>query len=81
MRKDLHELTRTFKNPNVDSLSLRTHLARDVRDVRRILQEAGYDATIVRTQLWELIRQNKQVWREQNVLQQWGKQGGLPAWK
>jgi hypothetical protein len=67
LRRDLHELTRTFRNPNVDrNLSLRTHLARDVADVRRILLRASYDPRFVRRQLRELIRQNKAVWQQLN---------------
>jgi hypothetical protein len=82
LRKDLHELTRTYRNPNVDrGLSLRTHLARDVMDVRRILLDAGYDPRVVRKQLRELIRQNKGVWRQVEVNEPWGRNGALPAWK
>ena len=62
MRKDLHALTRTFRNPNVPELSLRSHLARDVQDIKGILRGAGYDSGTVRTQLRELIRQNKAAW-------------------
>jgi hypothetical protein len=82
LRKDLHELTRTYRNPNVDrGLSLRTHLARDVMDVRRILLDAGYDPRVVRKQLRELIRQNKGLWRQVEVNEPWGRNGGLPAWR
>jgi hypothetical protein len=59
LRKDLHGLTRTFSRPVQPAPNLRTHLARDIRDLRRILREAGYDLRRVNAQLQELIRQNK----------------------
>ena len=62
MRKDLHEKTRTFRRPLDRSLTRRQQLARDVKDLRRILREADYDRSQVNRQLVELIRQNKQQW-------------------
>ena len=62
MRKDLHELTRTYKTPVDRSLTLRRQLAADAWDIRRILLDAGYDPRLVRQQLRELIRQNKGAW-------------------
>jgi hypothetical protein len=61
LNKDLHALTRTFRRPVESGLSLRTHLARDVKDLRRILGDAGYDPAVINRQLQELIRQNKAV--------------------
>lgn len=59
LRKDLHTVTRTFRKPVDPALNLRTHLARDIRDLRRILHEAHYDQATINRQLQELIRQNK----------------------
>ena len=59
LRKDLHALTRTFRKPVDSTLNLRTHLARDIRDLRRILHTAGYDQATIHRQLQELMRQNK----------------------
>jgi hypothetical protein len=61
LRKDLHELTRTFKKPVEPGLSIRQHLARDVVDLRKILGDAGYDQSVINRQLQELIRQNKAI--------------------
>lgn len=61
-RKDLHELTRTYKVPIDKSiLSLRDHLAADITDLNRILLDAGYDPQVINRQLSELIRQNKEL--------------------
>ena len=59
LRRDLHELTRTFGTPVQTAPNLRTHLARDIRDLHRILRNAGYDRSTINRQLRELIRQNK----------------------
>ena len=59
LRKDLHTLTRTFRRPVDLALNLRTHLARDICDLRRILHAAGYAQATINRQLQELIRQNK----------------------
>jgi uncharacterized protein with von Willebrand factor type A (vWA) domain len=60
LRKDLHELTRTYSVPIDKSVvGLRNNLAADVKDLRKILLNAGYDRNIVNNQLQELIRQNK----------------------
>ena len=67
LRKDLHEFTRTFRKPVENLPDLRTHLARDVRNLRNILREAGYDPAFVNKQLKELIRQNKEVWRQKGI--------------
>ncbi|EOU9606700.1 RHS repeat-associated core domain-containing protein, partial [Cronobacter dublinensis] len=63
LRKDLHELTWTFKKPMVPGLTNREYLARDIVDLRKILRNAGYDKDIVNRQLNELIRQNKELWK------------------
>lgn len=59
LRKDLHALTRTFRRPVEEGLTLRQHLAKDIRDIRNILIDAGYDRRTINAQLQELIRQNK----------------------
>jgi hypothetical protein len=61
MRKDLHALTRTFRKPVEEGLSLRQHLFKDVWDVKKILTNANYDRSVINAQLKELIRQNKAV--------------------
>jgi hypothetical protein len=65
LRKDLHEKTRTYKKAGVDSDlaagDLRPRLGRDVKDLRSILMDAGYEQGTVNTQMKELIRQNKQL--------------------
>ena len=62
LRKDLHELTRTYRVPIDKSIvGLRNNLATDVKDVKNILLNAGYDPKVVNRQLQELIRQNKDL--------------------
>ena len=62
LRKDLHELTRTYRVPIDKSIvGLRNNLAADVKDVKNILLNAGYDPKVVNRQLQELIRQNKDL--------------------
>ncbi|QNQ22627.1 hypothetical protein HF650_01395 [Kosakonia sp. SMBL-WEM22] len=63
LRKDLHELTWTFKKPMVPGLTNREYLARDIVDLRKILKDAGYEQTVINRQLNELIRQNKELWK------------------
>ncbi|WP_160678009.1 hypothetical protein [Clostridium sp. C8-1-8] len=60
IRKDLHELTGTFrKTRDIDPTDLRKNLAADVSELRNILKDAGYDRNTINRQLQELIRQNK----------------------
>jgi hypothetical protein len=59
LNKGLHAVTRTFRRPVDATLNLRTHLARDIRDLRGILSGAGYNRGVINRQLQELIRQNK----------------------
>ena len=59
LRKDLHEMTRTYRQAVEAAPNARTHLARDIRDLRKILSRAGYSQTTINAQLKELIRQNK----------------------
>ncbi|WP_221400593.1 RHS repeat-associated core domain-containing protein [Apibacter mensalis] len=60
LNKDLHELTRTYRVPVDKSIvGLRNNLAADIKDLKRILLDAGYDPKVVNRQLQELIRQNK----------------------
>ena len=61
LRKNLHQLTRTYRRPVQPAPNLRTHLARDVRDLRRILREVGHDPRRINMQLQELIRRNKAI--------------------
>jgi hypothetical protein len=60
IRKELHKLTRTFRK-RVQEGQPRQHLARDIRDLRNILKDAGYDPRLIRQQLRKLIRQNREV--------------------
>jgi uncharacterized protein RhaS with RHS repeats len=60
LRKDLHEQTRTFKKPVDKSIiGLRDNLAADVKDLRKILKNAGYSQDVINAHLSELIKQNK----------------------
>ena len=61
MSKTLHEKIRTYRKPVEQGLDARTHLAKDVKDLRGIFRDAGYDRFTVNRQLQELIRQNKSV--------------------
>lgn len=63
LRKDLHELTWTFKKPLVKGLTERQYLARDAADVRGILKNAGYSRQVVNRQVGELIKKNKELWK------------------
>ncbi|WP_420787720.1 RHS repeat domain-containing protein [Shewanella chilikensis] len=63
MRKELHELTWTYKKPLVKGLTDREYLARDIVDLRKILGNAGYDRRVINRQLSELIKQNKELWK------------------
>ncbi|MHC8319081.1 hypothetical protein [Pseudomonas sp. LB3P31] len=63
LRKDLHELTWTYKKPLVKGLTERQYLARDAADVRGILKNAGYSRQVVNRQVGELIKQNKELWK------------------
>lgn len=62
MKKSLHALTQSFSRRPSPGLNPRQHLALDIRDLRNILRQAGYDRAVVNKQLTELIRQNKEVW-------------------
>ncbi|MCE9789931.1 hypothetical protein, partial [Shewanella chilikensis] len=63
MRKELHELTWTYKKLLVKGLTDREYLARDIVDLRKILGNAGYDRRVINRQLSELIKQNKELWK------------------
>lgn len=63
MRKDLHELTWTYKKQLVKGLTDRKYLARDIVDLRKILRDAGYSKDVINRQLSELSRQNKELWK------------------
>lgn len=67
LKKDLHDLTWTFKKPMVKGLSHREYLARDIVDLRKILRDAGYSRDVINRQLSELIKQNKAVWKALEV--------------
>jgi RHS repeat-associated protein len=60
LRKDLHELTRSF-GKNVDLGDNTRNLAADIWDLRGILRGAGYDRSLVNQQLQRLIELNRQV--------------------
>ncbi|GAA3980261.1 hypothetical protein GCM10022407_26900 [Hymenobacter antarcticus] len=70
LKHDIHAKTATNGKPRRDvsgalkqnsnnTNSLRVHLAADVRELRGLLKEAGYETKTVNAQLTELIRQNK----------------------
>jgi RHS repeat-associated protein len=70
LRKDIHEKTVTFGKPRRDVSNaisanknntnpLRVHLAADIKELRTLLKDAGYNSSKVNTQLTELIKQNK----------------------
>ncbi|MBK1812662.1 RHS repeat-associated core domain-containing protein, partial [Clostridium sp. YIM B02505] len=60
IRKDLHELTGTFKKTrDIDPTDLRKNLAADAFELKKILTDAGYDRSTINRQLKELIRQNE----------------------
>ena len=50
MRKDLHELTWTYKKPVTPGLTNRQYLARDIKELRGILRNAGYDREVINRQ-------------------------------
>jgi len=67
LRKDIHAKTATFgkkrdvskamqANPDNEN-HLRVHLSADIRELRGLLKNAEYDASIVSLQLTELIKQ------------------------
>jgi len=58
LRKDIHELTETFKARR-DLPNLRQHLAADVKELRKLLKDFGYDRSTINAHLWELVKQNK----------------------
>jgi RHS repeat-associated protein len=58
--KDLHELTWTFGR-NADLGCNYRNLAMDIRNLRKILGNAGYDRSTVNQQMKELIRLNREV--------------------
>jgi RHS repeat-associated protein len=60
IRKDLHEYTRTYGR-NADLGDNVKNLAADIRDLRNVLRDAGYDRSLVNQQLRELIQLNRQV--------------------
>jgi RHS repeat-associated protein len=60
LRKDLHDLTRT-KNRNADLGDNVKNLAADIKDLRNILRDAGYDRSLVNQQMRELITQNRRA--------------------
>jgi hypothetical protein len=59
--KEIHELTRTFRKPVEEGLSIRQHLGRDAWELRTLLRDVGYDPHFVNKQLQELIRLNKRI--------------------
>jgi ribosomal 50S subunit-associated protein YjgA (DUF615 family) len=61
LRKELHEITRTFRKAVEKGLTPRQHLGKDIKDLRKILREAGYDPRLINQQLRELIRQNRKL--------------------
>jgi hypothetical protein len=60
IRRDLHSLTRTMSR-NADLGSNIRNLAADVRDLRTILRNAGYERSIVNAQMQALIALNRRL--------------------
>gem|GEM_PF-4124809 len=63
LRKDLHALTWTFRKAFIRGLTKEQYLARDIKDLRKILTNAGYDRKVINEQLQELVKQNKELWK------------------
>jgi hypothetical protein len=56
--KEIHRLTETYGKMR-NFTSLRQHLAADIRDLRALLRDFGYNRSVVNRQLQDLDRQNK----------------------
>lgn len=61
IKKSIHKLTYTYRNPKVRIGTPRQQLAADIFELRRLLKDAGYDKKIVNQQLRKLIQLNKEV--------------------
>ena len=59
LTKAIHALTGTYRRPVRDLVGLRSHLAADIFELRKLLSRAGYDQKVINSALKELIRQNK----------------------
>jgi hypothetical protein len=59
IRKSIHEATETMRSRRPSSLTKRQHMAADVRELRRLLLDEGYDPSLVNQSLQELVRQNR----------------------
>ncbi|TEB06808.1 hypothetical protein Psch_00340 [Pelotomaculum schinkii] len=60
IRQDIHKLTETFGSSR-NLPNPRQHLAADIKEMRNLLKEFGYDRSIINAQLWELLKQNKSL--------------------
>jgi hypothetical protein len=60
MRKDLHQLTRSYGR-NADLGNNVSNLAADIWDLRTIFRGAGYDSSLVNQQMRALIDLNRKV--------------------
>ncbi|MEW6159489.1 MAG: RHS repeat-associated core domain-containing protein, partial [Verrucomicrobiota bacterium] len=60
LRRDLHQRTRTFGR-TVDLGNNRRNLAADLRNLRNILRDVGYDRSLVNQQMRLLIELNRQI--------------------
>jgi RHS repeat-associated protein len=58
--KSIHTRTRTFRR-NADLGNNIRNLAADIRDLRNLLREAGYNRTFVNQQLQKLIELNREI--------------------
>jgi hypothetical protein len=59
--KRIHNALSTTRKAARKGLSLRRHLAADVKELRNALRSNGYNRSIVNRQLREVIRRNKAI--------------------
>ena len=60
INKDIHELTGTMRSVR-DLANPRQHLAADLRELRNLFKDAGYNRSVVNRQLWELSKRNQSM--------------------
>ncbi|WP_343337956.1 hypothetical protein TPELB_33430 [Terrisporobacter petrolearius] len=61
LKKSIHEKTYTYRNPKLREGTRRQQLAADIRELRGLLKEDGYNRKVINRQLKELIRLNKEL--------------------
>jgi len=68
--REVHLKTQTYGRSARKLPSLRSHLAADIWELRRLLREAGYDSPVVNRALQELIQRNKALGGMERIRQQ-----------